>query len=126
VQTAHADAITSTINFENVLDISDLAVRLYNYNGTPSSLPLTGNAGAMSGWSTTTQIAPGTSSIVNVLDVPQLNAGTYVLEVAGDLTGTAGGTYTGSLDLEPVPLPAALPLLLSGLGLLGGAVRRRT
>ena len=46
-----------------------------------------------------------------------LASGTYVLEVRGDVTGTGGGSYAGLIDLQPVPLPAALPLILSGLGL---------
>jgi hypothetical protein len=42
-------------------------------------------------------------------------ARTFVVTVLG----------VGSLNLVPAPLPAALPLLLGGLG-LGGAVRRRS
>jgi hypothetical protein len=53
-----------------------------------------------------------------------LNAGTYVLEVRGNVVGSAGGSYSGNLNLVPTPLPAALPLLLSGIGLLGGVIRR--
>ena len=53
-----------------------------------------------------------------------LAAGTYVLEVRGMATGTSGGSYSGTLNVAPVPLPATLPLLLSGLGLLGGLLRR--
>jgi hypothetical protein len=60
-----------------------------------------------------------------VLDPTTLTAGSYVLEIRGEVTGSSGGTYTGSLNLNPVPLPAALPLLLSGLGLLGGWIRKR-
>jgi hypothetical protein len=59
------------------------------------------------------------------MDPTTLTGGPYVLEIQGDVTGTSGGTYTGSLNLNPVPLPAALPLLLSGLGLLGGTLRKR-
>ena len=55
-----------------------------------------------------------------------LNAGSYVLEVRGNVTGSAGGSYSGSLNLVPTPVPAALPLLLSGLGIFGGAVRSRS
>jgi hypothetical protein len=38
---------------------------------------------------------------------------------------TAGGIGTWSLQQAPVPLPAALPLLASGLGLFAAAKRRR-
>jgi hypothetical protein len=54
-----------------------------------------------------------------------LAAWTYVLEVRGNVTGTSGGSYSGTLNVAPVPLPAALPLLFSGLGLLGGGLARR-
>jgi hypothetical protein len=40
--------------------------------------------------------------------------------------GTDGGTlYDGRFTLKPVPLPAALPLVLSGLAALGAIGRRR-
>jgi hypothetical protein len=125
VSTAAADAITSTIDFANVLGINNLQVRLYNFNGNPNP-PVLGspNGGVIDGWSQTLNIAPGTIEIVNVLPMTSLNAGTYVLEVRGNVTGSAGGSYTGSLNLVPAPLPAALPLMLSGLGLMGGALRR--
>lgn len=39
---------------------------------------------------------------------------------AADLDGNReGGSFTASFTLAPIPIPAALPLLLSGVGLLG-------
>ncbi|HUI62767.1 MAG TPA: FxDxF family PEP-CTERM protein [Steroidobacteraceae bacterium] len=125
VSGANADAVTSTINFADVLAIDNLAVRLYSTNGNPN-LPVTGvpNGGAIDAWSNTLNVAPGTNATVDVLPMTMLAPGTYVLEVAGNVTGSGGGSYSGTLNLTPVPLPAALPLVLSGLGLLGGALRR--
>jgi hypothetical protein len=56
-----------------------------------------------------------------VLPETLLAPGSYVLEIRGNVTGSAGGSYSGVLNLAPapVPLPAALPLLLSGIGLFG-------
>jgi hypothetical protein len=48
-----------------------------------------------------------------------------MLDVAGIASGTSGGSYIGSVDLQPVPLPAAIWLMLSGLGGLGALVRKR-
>jgi hypothetical protein len=127
VSGATADAITSTIDFANVLAINNLQVRLYNFSGNPNP-PVLGppSGGALDAWSNTFNLAPGTTQTVSVLPMTMLSAGSYVLEVRGNVTGSAGGSYSGSLNLVPAPLPAALPLLLSGLGFLGGAVRRRS
>ena len=51
--------------------------------------------------------------------------GTYVLDVAGTASGSSGGLYVGSLNLQPVPLPATAWFMLSGLGGLGFMARRR-
>jgi hypothetical protein len=125
VSTATADAITSTIDFANVLGVNNLQTRLYNFSGNPN-LPVLGApvGGAIEAWSSTFNLAPGTNEIVNVLPMTMLSAGTYVLEVRGNVVGSSGGSYSGNLNLVPTPLPAALPLLLSGIGLLGAAVRR--
>jgi hypothetical protein len=122
---ATADSITSTINLGSLLDISDLQVRLYNTAGNPT-LPVLGvpSGGAISAWSTQITYAPGETGTVSVLNTT-VAPGTYVLEVRGNVTGLSGGSYSGSLNLTPVPLPAALPLLLSGFGLLGGLLRSK-
>ena len=126
IPAATADAITSTIDFANVLGISNLQTRLYNFNGNPN-LPVLGTpvGGAIDAWSNTFDLAPGTHEIVNVLPMTVLAAGTYVLEIRGNVAGTNGGSYSGNLNLVPTPLPAALPLLLSGMGLLGWRAARR-
>jgi len=126
IPAATADAITSTIDFANVLGINNLQTRLYNFNGNPN-LPVLGSpvGGAIDAWSDTFNLAPGTSEVVNVLPMTVLAAGTYVLEIRGNVVGTHGGSYSGNLNLVPTPLPAALPLLLSGMGLLGWRAARR-
>jgi hypothetical protein len=128
VGAGQVDSITSTITIGSAAGISGLQVRLYDYaaNGSVAPLlttPVTGTA--FDSWSTTIPVSPGVTATYNVLPTTNLAAGTYVVEVRGTATGSFGGAYGGVLNLTAVPLPAALPLLLSGFGLLGGFASRR-
>jgi hypothetical protein len=113
------DAISSTIQLPPSFSIADYEERLYAYTGTAPTIGSV--SGALDAWT-----APGPGSgTVAVLPETLLPSGTYVLEVRGYVDGTVAGGYQGTFQLETVPLPAALPLLLSGLGALGAALRRR-
>jgi len=45
--------------------------------------------------------------------------------ISGVATSAGGGSYTAGIGVTAVPLPAALPLLLSGMAGLGAMARRR-
>jgi|GEM_PF-724180 len=122
VAAATVDSISSTLTLGS-LQISGLQERLFNLSG--NTLPTLGTpvGGAIDAW--TTPVSGAVTGTINELLPTTLSAGTYVLELRGTVTGTGGGSYAGVLNVTPVPLPAALPLLLGGLGLLGGAARRR-
>jgi hypothetical protein len=117
---ASADSITSTISLGSTSAINNLDVRLYSLTGNAPPVLGTPSGTVIDG--TLTNLGGG--SMVDTLSTT-LAAGTYVLEVRGNATGSAS-SYSGTLNVAPVPLPATLPLLLSGLGFLGGAIRRRT
>jgi hypothetical protein len=123
-----ADAVTSTISIGNLLGISNLQARIYNYtaNGSVAPLLTAGAPGTVTdGWSSSTAFG-GNNLTVNVIPLTSLGAGTYSLEIRGTSDGTlAGGTYTGSLNLTAVPLPGAVWMLASSVGLFGFAARRR-
>jgi hypothetical protein len=71
--------------------------------------------------------------VANVMDglAPVTSQVSYVLEVRGLVTGSAGGLYSGQFTVAPapvpapVPVPAALWLMGSALGLVGAASRSR-
>jgi hypothetical protein len=121
-----ADTITDYINLGNFQSISNLEVRLYSAVANPT--PVLGNpvGGVVPGasWSSPISAGSGNSGMFEILNTT-LSSGTYFLEVRGNVDGTGGGAYSGTLNIAPVPLPAALPLLLSGFGLLGGLFRKR-
>jgi hypothetical protein len=126
VASSTIDAVSSTINLQNLFQIDNLQMRVYSVAGN-STFPALGPVnGLQGGWSTPVNFTAGPESgEISALSDIMLGAGTYILEVRGDVIGTAGGSYAGNLNLSPVPLPAALPLLISGLGLLGGLARKR-
>ena len=121
IPSATANSITSTIGLSNILGIDGLQVRLYNA-AQSNPLPILGvpSGTVIDGW--TTVIAPGSS--VSVISPSNLGAGTYVLEVRGNVTGAAGGSYAGVLNVAAVPVPATLWLFGSALGGLV-SIRRR-
>ena len=54
-----------------------------------------------------------------------LAGGDYYYLVSGTGTGSAGGFYTLSSTVTPVPEPESYALMLSGLGAIGFVARRR-
>ena len=126
VASSTIDAVSSTIDLQQLLQVDNLQMRVYTAAGNSPPVVTGPVNGLQAGWSTPVNFIAGTESgEFSALSDVMLGAGTYVLEIRGDVVGTSGGSYSGNLNLSPVPLPAALPLLLSGLGLLGGLVRKR-
>ena len=54
-----------------------------------------------------------------------LAGGDYYYQVSGTGTGSAGGFYTLSSTVTPVPEPETYALMLAGLGAMGFVARRR-
>ena len=117
VGNSQGDSISTTINLGSLVQITNFEERLYAYTGTaPTIGPV---SGAMDAWT----IPAGSLGTVAVLPSTFLPAGTYVLEIRGDVTGSLTGLYAGALQLSPVPLPSTTWLLVSGLfGLYGLAL----
>ena len=121
------NALTSTITLGASSGISNLQVRLFALPSDPSygtnaALHISPGVPAINAWSTA--ISSGSQTITySVLPDTALSAGTYVLQVRGLVSGTSNGSYSGVINTV-VPVPAAVWLFGSALGILGW-VRRK-
>lgn len=105
------------------LGIGDLRLRLVEW--TPG-----GGGAVLQDWSLATPIVVNGQTLQTATlgaYAPLLVGTPYALQVQGTVFGLDGGAYSGGLNViaSPVPLPAALPIFLAALGLLGLTVRRR-
>jgi len=116
-----ANVLTSSINLGSFLGLNNFQVRLYELAGnTPLPAFGTPTGGTLlQAWSTPINYTPGMTGLLAVIGEQTLNAGSYVLEVRGNVSGVSGGSYSGVMNLASVPLPAAAWLFFSALGGLG-------
>lgn len=120
---ASMNSLTSSINLESILGIGNLSVRLFQGSAAFDNV-----APLAQGW-TMLQAQPGGFISHTFVSLPSLLAGTYTLQVRGNVFGSAGGTYTSMLNLAPVspiPEPATYGMLLAGLGMTAFALRRKS
>jgi hypothetical protein len=127
---AAGDALTTSLYLQpstqlpSVFNIDNLQFRLFEVSSssTPPSLGVPAGSTPVTAWK---GIAGNDNGATISASFNNVSSGTYFLQVAGTADGTAGGTYVGQLNLSPVPIPAALPLLLSGVLGVGLLARRR-
>ncbi|MBV9697347.1 MAG: VPLPA-CTERM sorting domain-containing protein [Gammaproteobacteria bacterium] len=122
---AAGDVLTASLGLGNTFNIENLQFRLYEVaSGTTD--PIVGGVPPGSTLVQSWMGNPGSGTGVISQSFSAIQPGTYILDIAGIADGTHGGTYIGQLNLAPVPLPAALWLLASGLGVCGVSLRRRS
>jgi hypothetical protein len=115
-------------------NVSDLQVRIIALKNpaTGTSFDVTSAASASAllggpsvvtienGWTTFLAPLSGVNYTATMLNT--IASGNYILQVRGE--AASGSSYSGTVTFTPVPLPANLTLLLSGLGLLGVTLTR--
>jgi hypothetical protein len=129
IPTSVSNASIFSLNLSSTLGLSDLTMRLYDYSSANgyqiNSTGAVSNAQLVDNWSLSNNASGSNPVASSTLSVGALASGTYVLEVAGLETGSQSGTYSGQLNVTPVPLPATAWLVLSGIGGFGWFARQR-
>lgn len=121
------NSFTASLDLGTFLSISNLSSRLYTGTPVAAGTVFGGNPALVKPWSAnetnTTNVAAG-SGLYNMISVPTLAAGTYTLEVRGQVAGSAGGAYAGVINVAAVPEPSTYLMLGLGLGLMALRIRR--
>jgi hypothetical protein len=124
-QGASGDTMVASLGLNNAngntFGISNLQLRLYMVP-TSTTAPVVPGIPVGSQLITSWMGPPSGSNQVTA-SFTDIQAGTYILDIAGIASGNSGGTYVGQLNLN-APLPASLLLLLSGLAALAALARR--
>ncbi len=125
------NTFTGTVNFLTAMLGTDKLGSLPVFSNTVVGLPsmvMTFRMGQIIDWSLTTSfiVAPGSY----LVPVNSTTTGDNISPVTGgSLLGSArnatSGTWTREAPPTVVPLPAALPMLLAGLGAFGALARRK-
>lgn len=103
-------SLSSTVKNSTIAGVKFTSFDLY-YG---SSLLASGDVGSFSGLSLGGLSFAGSQS-----------AGLYSLKVDGKFTGTSGGSYSGNVNVSPVPEPESWSMLALGLAGVGFLARRR-
>lgn len=120
ISPASADAVSATIS-NGTFAVNNLFATIYGLSANPGGLVLGQPLGTVFYGDIT---ASGPATLVQINPVT-LAAGSYVLQISGTSSGSAGGSYTGTLNLSPVPLPPSLALLLTGMLGFAGLILQR-
>lgn len=114
-------SISATFDLPPVFAISNLSARLLIDSDpaaaikTPWTLP---SSVVLQKWSSTLLTSQGAAGTVQVINPYSLDAGSYIFEVRGQVTGAAGGSYAGVFNIASVPEPTGLLMAFAGLGML--------
>lgn len=121
ISSATANSVSTTINLGGVFALGNMEARIYDW-GLNQSVPVLDQP--LGSVIVSTSSTFGNVTILTIDNV-QLGAGTYVLEIRGNVTGTLGGGYSGVLNVAPVPIPGAWWLMSSAIVGLGAIGRKR-
>lgn len=119
------NGVTATIGFGSILGLGSLGADLYaGILTNPLSIP---SSATLIASGVTTPITSGSQTVglSSVFGPITVAAGSYTLNIHGSVIGAFGGSYSGMLNVTPVPEPSSALALVAGLGLIGFTMGRK-
>jgi hypothetical protein len=118
-----------TFDLGNILQLSNLSLKLLSGSVWSGAVPTTLTSTQLSAINASMVALGNGNSSTETISAITLAPGSYVIELQGLVTGSAGGSYAGVLNVapvSPVPEPASSAYAIAGFGLLAaGFVGRR-